>query len=75
MNNFKFKSNIKCGGCIATVTPLFNSEPRIEHWEVDLNSADKILTVTTEESEIVKVKHIVEETIGAAGYKIELIQS
>lgn len=73
MNSFKFKSNIKCGGCIATVTPLFNSEPRIDSWEVDLNSADKILTVTTEEPKIDKVKQIIEETIGAAGYKIESI--
>ncbi len=75
MNKFKFKSNIKCGGCIATVTPLFNSEPRIEHWEVDLNSADKVLTITSSASDIDKVKLLVEETIGAAGYKIELIQS
>ncbi len=71
MKSFKFKSNIKCGGCIATVTPLFNSESRIDSWEVDLNSADKILTVTTEESEINNVKELIEATIGTAGYKIE----
>ena len=71
MNSFKFKSNIKCGGCIATVTPLFNSEPRISSWEVDINSADKILTVTTEVSEMEQIKQIIEDTIGAAGYKVE----
>ena len=72
MNSFKFKSNIKCGGCIATVTPLFNAESKIKHWEVDLTSADKILTVTTEESEIKNVKQLIEATIGSTGYKVDL---
>lgn len=72
MNSFKFKSNIKCGGCIATVTPLFNAESKINHWEVDLASADKILTVTTEESDINNVKQLIEATIGNAGYKVDL---
>lgn len=71
MNKYTFKSNIKCAGCIATVTPLFKEESRINSWEVDLSSADKTLTVTTEESDLEKVKQIIEKTIGTAGYKVE----
>jgi len=45
MKTLKFKTNIKCGGCVATVTPVLNGIADIKQWEVDTNSADKILTV------------------------------
>lgn len=49
MSTLQFKTNIKCGGCIATVTPFLNTEG-IEKWEVDLQNPDRILTVDTEKS-------------------------
>lgn len=45
METLKFKTNIKCGGCIATVTPALDSLEGIEKWEVDTTNPDKILTV------------------------------
>lgn len=45
MNTLKFKTNIKCGGCIAAVTPSLNTLQGIKHWEVDTNNPDKILSV------------------------------
>jgi len=45
METLKFKTNIKCGGCIATVTPFLNDLPEISKWEVDTDNPDKILTV------------------------------
>lgn len=45
METLKFKTNIKCGGCIATVTPFLNKLETIENWEVDTTSPDKILTI------------------------------
>lgn len=45
METFKFKTNIKCGGCIATVTPALNDLKAVKHWEVDLNNPDRILTI------------------------------
>ena len=42
----KFKTNLKCGGCKATVMPYLDAEPSISSWEVDLDSSDKVLTVT-----------------------------
>ena len=45
MDTLKFKTNIKCGGCIATVTPFLNDQKEISSWTVDTNSAEKLLTV------------------------------
>lgn len=47
MEILKFKTNINCGGCIATVTPSLNNLKGVEKWEVDTKSPDKILTVQT----------------------------
>lgn len=62
MSTFQFKTNIKCGGCIATVTPFLNTEG-IEKWEVDLQNPDRLLTVDTEKS-AAEVAKLVQE----AGY-------
>jgi copper chaperone len=45
METLKFKTNIKCSGCIATVTPFLNEIPEIAKWEVDTDNPEKILTV------------------------------
>ncbi|CAG4990529.1 hypothetical protein DYBT9275_00550 [Dyadobacter sp. CECT 9275] len=50
MQTLKFKTNIKCDGCVATVTPFLNGDEHIENWQVDLQSADRVLTVTTDQS-------------------------
>lgn len=43
-----FKTNIKCGGCIAKVQPGLDAESAISQWEVDTDNPEKILTVETE---------------------------
>jgi copper chaperone len=48
METLKFKTNINCSGCIATVTPALNELKDIQHWEVDTANPNKILTVNTE---------------------------
>lgn len=65
----RFKTNIKCGGCIATVTPFLNAAPGISHWEVDTAGIDKILTVHAAEITEEEVIRIVQK----AGYKIEAL--
>lgn len=69
METLKFKTNIKCGGCITTVTPHLNALQGLDQWEVDTNVADKILTVKGEAS----LSSQVVETLEKAGYKAELI--
>ncbi len=57
MKTLQFKTNIKCSGCVAAVTPVLNNTPGIEKWEVDTENPDKILTVSTDslsEQEVVK---------------------
>jgi copper chaperone CopZ len=51
MNTIKFKTNIKCSGCLSKVTPALNEEVGEGNWEVDLFTLKKTLTVHTEESE------------------------
>lgn len=69
MNTYKFKTNIKCSGCIANVTPHLNKDVNISEWSVDVDSPNKILTVMSENLTPQKIKEIVEE----AGYKAESI--
>lgn len=65
METLKFKTNIKCGGCIATVTPFLNNIPEISKWEVDINNPEKILTV--EANEQLDAETVV-ATLEKAGY-------
>ncbi len=48
MKKLQFKTNINCTGCVAGVTPTLDNTPGIEHWEVNTNSPEKTLTVTTD---------------------------
>ena len=68
METLKFKTNIKCGGCIATVTPFLNADESIEKWGVDLESASRILTVETSHS-----AEDIKELVKKAGYNAEEI--
>ena len=69
MQTLKFKTNINCGGCIATVTPSLNNKEGIEKWDVDTANPQKILTVTTENLEASDII----ETLRKTGYKAEQI--
>ena len=45
MTQFKYKTSIKCNGCIEKVGPELNATHGIEKWEVDLTHPYRILTV------------------------------
>jgi copper chaperone len=66
MKKLQYKTNINCGGCIATVTPFLNKVTGIEKWEVDTQKPDKILTVQGEIS-----SEEIEKAVTEAGFKIE----
>ncbi|NQX38034.1 Copper chaperone CopZ [Pedobacter steynii] len=70
METLKFKTTIKCEGCIATVTPHLNNLSEISKWEVDTTSPDKILTVEGNESLDAQV---IKDTLNKAGYAAEKI--
>ena len=69
MKTIQFKTNIKCSGCVATVTPELNNAAGENNWKVDVQSPEKILTVSTDginEPDIVAA-------VTKAGYKAERI--
>ena len=54
----KFKTNISCIGCKSTITPILNQADGICHWNVDLDSKDKILSVHSDgitSNEVIKM--------------------
>ena len=44
----RFKTNLRCGGCVAAVRPHLDREPGVGRWAVDVASPDKTLTVEGE---------------------------
>lgn len=62
----KFKTNIKCATCVATVTPFLNETAGEGKWQVDLTSPDRTLTVQADAPEE-KIKN----ALLKAGYKAE----
>lgn len=67
MKTLKFKTNIKCSGCVAKVTPFLNDEKGIERWDVDVFNPEKILSIETDSINSDKII----ETIEKAGFKAE----
>ena len=49
MKKLDFKTNINCENCIRSVTPFLNEVGSIDHWKVDINNPEKILSVEFEE--------------------------
>ncbi|WP_341221279.1 heavy-metal-associated domain-containing protein [Polaribacter atrinae] len=70
MTTVKFKTNIHCGSCIKSVTPVLNNLDNIDLWKVDLEHDDKILEVTLDDED----KNSVVEAVKSAGFEIEEIQ-
>lgn len=67
MKTLQFKTNIKCGGCVAKVTPHLDAVEGVEKWNVDVTKPDKVLTVSTEEADAAQI----EEAVSKAGFKAE----
>lgn len=68
--NLIFKTNINCGGCVASVKPHLDKVAGIANWEVDTANKDKILTVASNgatEQQLI-------QTVEKAGYKIETLK-
>ncbi|MBS4069755.1 MAG: heavy-metal-associated domain-containing protein [Algoriphagus aquaeductus] len=70
MKTLKFKTNIKCGGCIAAVTSHLNAAETVSTRPVDTANPNKILTLEGENlSEAVVI-----EKVKTAGYTIEMVE-
>ena len=67
MKTLKFKTNIECSNCEARVKPFLDKKEGITSWQVDTDSADKVLTVETDSLE---AKDII-KTIKRTGFVAE----
>ena len=70
METLKFKTNIKCSGCIAKSTPYLNEVVGEDHWEVDIQDSNKILTITADN--FIHPEAII-DAVESAGFKAEKI--
>ena len=61
----KFRTNLKCGGCVQSIRPNLDSMKEIREWDVDLDSPERTLTVEGEGLDAGKIIAALE----AAGYK------
>lgn len=68
MKTSKFRTTIKCSGCVAKVTPFLNEALGEDNWEVDYNNPAKILTVAGEKDNIEVI-----QAVEKAGYKAEAL--
>ncbi len=66
METLRFKTSLKCGGCVRTITPGLESLANIEKWSVDLENPDKVLEVTAHAD----IADQVIESVKKAGFQI-----
>jgi len=69
METMKFKTSAKCGGCEAAIRHKFIGLLNGDQWSLDLNSPDKVLTVTAD----VSPEEVI-EAVKDAGFQIELLK-
>ncbi|RZS95012.1 heavy-metal-associated domain-containing protein [Cecembia calidifontis] len=69
MKKIQLKTNVKCGACVAAITPEMDKVAQ-NAWMVDLSHPDRILTV---EGEI--EAEAVQKALENAGYKGESIEA
>ena len=67
MKTLKFKTNINCGNCVATVKPFLDALPNSTTWVVDTANPEKILTV---QGEAVTAPEVIAK-VKQAGFKVE----
>lgn len=70
METIKFKTTIKCSGCIAKATPFLDETIGKDNWEVDVQNPDKVLTVVSNEN--LKEDAVI-KAVQEAGFKAEKV--
>jgi len=63
----RFKTNAKCGGCVASIGVKLNEIMTENEWSIDLKSPDRTLEVTAD----IPAQAVI-DAVTKAGFKIEL---
>ncbi|MHA4807251.1 heavy-metal-associated domain-containing protein [Flavitalea flava] len=71
MKTLQFKTNIKCSGCIASVTPFLNKAVGEKNWEVDITKPEKLLTIRPDSAAVTSKE--VTAALKEAGYTSEAV--
>ena len=66
METLKFKTNAKCGGCVAAIGEKLNKLMAPDAWSIDLKDPNKVLTVSAEVAPDAIISAVKE-----VGFKIE----
>lgn len=61
----QFKTNLRCGSCVATLKPYLDRAPGVDRWDVDIVSPNKTLTVVGEAP-----TEAVQKAVAQAGYQV-----
>ncbi|MFH1120162.1 MAG: hypothetical protein V1775_10070 [Bacteroidota bacterium] len=70
MEVIKFKTNLKCNGCISAVTPFLDAVEGLGSWEVDLTTPDRVMNAKVDsEGSIASIITAFEN----AGYKASVL--
>jgi copper chaperone CopZ len=69
MARYNYKTTLSCSGCVSKIEKFLNAEKTILKWEVDLNSADKILSIETDTFDV----ELIPALLLKAGYKASAV--
>lgn len=69
MSTLKFKTSLKCSGCVSAITPAMDEIEGITSWNAELASLPIILTVEADND----VEQAVIAGVSKSGYSIEKI--
>jgi copper chaperone CopZ len=70
MKHTQFKTTIKCGACVEKVRETLDTNVGADHWSVDLQSPDRILSTP----DTVNIEKLIKD-LDAVGYKATPIAS
>jgi len=68
METLRVKTDLHCADCVKKISPIMNSEERINDWSVDLDNPKTILTV---QGENLTSEHV-DNLLKQAGYSVQL---
>lgn len=66
MTTLRFKTSLKCGGCVKAITPGLDNLTSIEKWSVDLENPQKVLEVEASDD----ISDTIIDSVKKAGYEI-----
>lgn len=73
MKTLRFKTSLKCAGCVKAIKPFMDKIPEIISWNVDLGNPDKIVHVNIDSANGQDLSNEILIAIRQAGYTADKI--